>query len=306
MATVYTTTRLLADIKRSAHFPTNQTTFEDSDLLAIADYELQTFILPLMLRIRENYLLKDRSVPISGESYPIPTRAIGGKLADVQLIVGNFIEQLRLIQIGQLDSTIASPVGARAFYIKRNSIILTPVPTYGDLKISYYSRPGKLVGALECGQITDIDTLNSTITVSAVPSTFTTQQLYDLIQNQSGFDTLSEDIQVTNIAGNVLTVSTIPDLLAEGDWISLAGEAPIAQIPVELMPLLTQAVVCEIYEIQGYLSKLERAKAKLDKMSEDLMALVTPRVSEAAKIIGPPQNDVAVTTRFGYNRFRRY
>lgn len=309
MALNYTTQRLLADIKRLGHFPTNQNTFQDPDLLAMFDYELQTFIVPMLMRVREGFFTRhvDYAISSSEGRYPIPERAIGSRLDDVQLVIGNYIEQLRLIQIGQLDSQVGSPVGARAFTIQGNDIVLIPIPTSGILRVYYHTRPSQLVATTACGQILSINTALNQVVVGSVPSTITLTSVLDLVSNTSGFDSEGENLTLANLTGTTLTFNeTLPTDLAVGDWVCLAQQSPIAQIPVEIMPLLTQAVVVKVYEIQGYQKKMESAAVKLQQMQSDLMALITPRVEEAPKVINPPNNDVTVSTRFGFNRFRRY
>ena len=308
MGASYTTTRLLADVKRAAHFPTNQNTFTDDDLLAMYNYEMQTYVVPMLMKVREGFFTRhvDYTIDSSNANYPIPERAIGSRLDDVQLVIGNYIEQLRLIQVGQLDSQVGSPVGARAFTMQGNNIVLIPIPTSGILRVYYHTRPSQLVKENACGQIISIDTALNQVVVGSVPSTFSLTSVLDLVSNTSGFDTEGEDLTLANLTGTTLTFNeTLPTELKVGDWVCLSQQSPIAQIPVELMPLLTQAVVVKVYEIQGY-DKLEAAAGKLDQMQVALMALITPRVEEAPKVINAPKNDVTVSTRFGFNRFRRY
>lgn len=309
MALNYTTQRLLADIKRLGHFPTNQNTFQDADLLAMFNYEMQTYIVPMLMKVREGFFTRhvDYAISASNGRYRIPERAIGSRLDDVQLVIGNYIEQLRLIQIGQLDSEVGSPVGARAFTMQGNDIVLIPIPTSGILRVYYHTRPSDLVKTTECGQIISIDTSLNQVVVGSVPSTFSLTSTLDLVSNTSGFDSEGENMTLANLTGTTLTFNAaLPDALKVGDWVCLAQQSPIAQIPVELMPLLTQAVAVKVYEIQGYQKKMESTAAKLQQMQADLMALITPRVEEAPKIINAPQNDTTVSTRFGFNRFRRY
>jgi hypothetical protein len=306
MSVSYTTTKFLADVKRLGHFPTNQDTFQDSDLLALGDYELQTYILPMLVKVRENYLLKSQDYAAGAEDLLIPDRAIGGKLADLQLIVGANIEHLKYLEISQLDSTIGSPVCAFAFTIQDNRIEVIPSPSMGFVRAYFYCRPGKLVTTTECAQILSVDTALNQVVVSSLPSTITTSTVVDFIQNVSGFSIMAMDQTVSLAASTTLTFASLPDGLAAGDWIALAGESPIPQIPVELQPLLVQATVVKIYEIQGYLDKMNVAAKKLEKMTNDLMTLITPRVAEAPKVINAPPNGILNPAGYGYGVLRRY
>lgn len=306
MAGSYTTTKLLADIKRLGHFPTNEETFEDSDLLALADYEMQTFIVPMVKQARENYWLKHKDYQVSEDELLIPDRAIAGGLTDLQLIVGANIEHLRYLEVSQLNSTIGSPVGAFAFTVQYNKIIIVPSPTIGFIRAYYYCRPSNLVKTTDCARISSIDTLLNQVVVESLPSTMTTGIEIDFIQNTSGFSIMEMDQAITGVAGTTLTFSSLPEDLAEGDWIALAGESPIPQIPVEFQPLLTQAVVVKICEIQGYLDKMKVAQQKLDRMREDLLTLIDPRIAEAPKVINSQPNGPLTNNWYWPGWFRRY
>lgn len=305
----FTTQTLLAQVKRYGHFPTNQNTFQDSDLLDILDESMRTYIVPMLMAVREGYFTryKDYTIDPANGVYPIPERAIGSRLGDVQLVIGNYIEQLRLINIGQLDSQVGSPVGARAFTVQGNNIVLIPVPTSGTLRVYYHTRPSSLVKTTDCGQIISIDTNLNQVVCGSLPASFNLSSVLDLVKNASGFDTLQEDATLANLTGTTLTFNgALPTGLQVGDWVCLAQQSPIPQIPVEIMPLLVQKAVVKIYEIQGDQTKSKLAAADLVTKQEDLMKLVTPRIEEAPKVINPPNNDVTVSTRFGFNRFRRY
>jgi hypothetical protein len=306
MANVYTTVTLLDDILRSGHFPLNQTTFQKPDLLALADQQIKTYISPLLLGVRESYYTMYKDIPINGARYDIPDRAIGSRLLDVQLIVGNDVEQLARMDIGQIDSEVSSPLGVNSYYLLNNYIVLSPVPTYGVLRIYYHTRPSRLVQISECSQITAINTVTNEVTVSSLPSTFTLSQTYDFVRNTNGFATLKEDVTLTNIAGLVLTFSSLPDNLSIGDWVCLSEQTPIPQMPLEVKDLLLNLVVHNTYQIQGYQQKASDMEKTIEKIESRILKLITPRVEQSPKIIGPPRNDVSTSTRFGFNRYGRY
>jgi hypothetical protein len=69
------------------------------------------------------------------------------------------------------------------------------------------------------------------------------------------------------------------------DWIALTGQTCVPQIPVEFRILLEQRTICQIYETQGYLQKLGKAKDKLKELEEMTLNLITPRVKSSSKII---------------------
>ena len=94
-------------------------------------------------------------------------------------------------------------------------------------------------------------------------------------------------VDITDITGTDITLSGDISTLSVGDFLCLEGQTCVPQIPVEFHQLLAQRVVCKIYELQGYMDKLKAAKAILDEMSKALTALITPRTQAAPKVINP-------------------
>jgi hypothetical protein len=283
----YTTTELLADIKRTGHVVSSQNTFANTDLLRLADFELQTSILRMILSARENFYLtyKDFSAA-SDYLYQIPLRAIGGAIADVQYVNGTTVCQIVRTEVAEQFATNASSNGMYSFYIKGNYLVI-PGLTSGTVRVWYYTRPNTLVVSTAGCQITGIASNVLTFDASTIPSTISTSTPCDLIKDQPGFDGLSLDVTPSAVGATTITFAAadVPSTLAVGDWVCLAGQTVVPQIPVEFTPLLVQRVVVKYYEIQGYMDKMKAAEAKLKEMSEDVLAIINPRVAEAPKRI---------------------
>lgn len=92
---------------------------------------------------------------------------------------------------------------------------------------------------------------------------------------------------ISGISGTDITLSSAVTDLAIGDWLCLSKQTCIPQIPVEFRPLLEQRVVCKIYELQGYLQKLAAAKESLKELELATFNLITPRVKSQTKVISP-------------------
>lgn len=92
---------------------------------------------------------------------------------------------------------------------------------------------------------------------------------------------------ITDITGTDITLDGDLTDLAVGDFLCLEGQSCVPQVPVEFQQLLAQRVVCKIYELQGYIEKLKAAKAILGEMENALTSLVTPRTQAAPKVINP-------------------
>jgi hypothetical protein len=131
--------------------------------------------------------------------------------------------------------------------------------------------------------------------------------------------------QVTDITGNVLTLSFVPAIwdtgdklnsvndnqpfettnaemtivtsssptvevddvtgVSIGDWVSVQGESIIPQILEEAHPTLAQATVVKLLEALGDREGMKAAEAKLEQNKKDLLTLINPRVSGAPKKI---------------------
>lgn len=302
LANRYTTTELVNSIRRTGHMPASQTLYSAADLLAIGDFELETALLRQILSVRENYYLTFEEFEMRDDcTYPIPTRAIGGGLLKVQLFSGTSIMEIYRSEISEQFSTVASPSGDFSFIIVGNNIVLRPNPQTGTLRLWFLMKPNAMVETSAAAQISAIDTGTNIVTVSSLPTTFTTATDMDFIQNQPHFDWLDINIAPTNISGFDLTFSELPPTLAVGDWIALAGQTPVPQIPVEFRALLTQRVVVKYYEGQGYLEKMKAAEMKLQQMEKDLFSLINPRISEEPKRIVANSSIIG-----GFNRWRSW
>lgn len=93
--------------------------------------------------------------------------------------------------------------------------------------------------------------------------------------------------EITDITGTNITLTGDLTGLAEGDFLCLEGQTCVPQVPVEFHSLLAQRVVVRIYRLQGYLDKAKAAEAELARMEADLTAMITPRTQAAPKVINP-------------------
>lgn len=280
----------IPQVQRLAHIPLSNVTFLSTDLCAFGNDELRTAILRQILSVRESYYLTQANLTLnSSGSYPIPYRAIGGKIHDAQMIVGNSVYQLARIEPKDLNNTVNPPTNAYAFYFQANNIVTIPILTTGVLSVWYYLRPSNLVVSSTCCQVTAITA--TTVTVSSIPSTYVTNTVIDFTQDQPPFGLLSYDQTIVSVNSGTSTftfgASVIPATLAIGDWICLAGTTCVPQIPLEFHPLLAQRVSVKVLESQGYIPKMEVAQKKLMEMEKDLFDILNPRSEGNAKKISP-------------------
>lgn len=271
----FTTDTLIASIKRRGMIPTNQSTFDTDDFLALANEEIQLGLLPLILSTREEYYVTSKDYS-AADSIDIPERSVGAKVRDVKLVDSNEVEQ-DVPQVDFKDRDLAAFLG---FYIQGNKIYFTDTPDE-TIRVYYYQRPNELVATSDAAQIASIDVNNNQVTVSSLPSTITTSTPVDIIKAAPGYDCLAIDQTITNIASTTLTFSSLPTGLAVGDWIALAGESPIVQLPKELQPILSQRVTVRILQSTGDLEQMGAAQADLNRMEAAAFRLIEPRTDGA-------------------------
>jgi hypothetical protein len=291
VANAFTTTYLLESLKRRGMLPTTSETLDAEDFLLTADGEMQSYILPLLLSVREEYLVaeKDISIVSGTASYDIPARAVGSKLREVRILSGSDYVALSRIEPERVETTAASAYPG-GYKIQGNKLVLVPTPnTSGTLRVTYFQRPNRLVGTTSVGEITAINTGTGVVTCSDIPTTFTTSLTYDFIKGTPGFDSLNIDkacTAVTTGASGTITFATanLPSDLAVGDFVCLAQESPIPQIPVELHPLLAQRVTAKCLEALGD-DKAVLAMQVSEEMRKGALTLLENRVEGAPRII---------------------
>lgn len=303
MAQDFTTTGLLASLKRRGMLPSTTETLSTADFLAIATEELQTYVMKVLLAVREEYAVAtyDLTLVQGTSTYVLPPRAIGGKLRNAAVLDATGATSSPLIRIQpEHVNTVSTQGSVAGYYIQGDDIIFTPVPSNADtVRLTYFRRPSALVTTTAVGLISGINTGTKVVSTAVFyPATFTTAQTYDFVRAVPPFKILAQDQAITNVTTNTLTfTSALPTGLAVGDYVCLAGESAIPQIPVELHPLLSQRVVYKCLEALGD-DKSVIAEQAADKMRLDMLTLITPRVEGASRPIinysGP-----------GFKRFRR-
>lgn len=300
------TSALITSIQRRAAVPNAQVTFSSADFYALMDEEIESKLVPLVLSTLEEYYVADFPYNITNGvgSYAIPTRAIAGKLRDVQVISStdpDSITPLERLDITDLFSSTSSSyrvlIKKSGFYLKADNVVMYPTPTTTQniINLEHYRRPNTCVDPSTCAVITAINLVANTITVSSLPSNITTATPVDLVKVNSGFGCTAIDQVITNIAGNILTFSApLLSSVSVGDYVCQATQTCVVQVPQELLPLLSQYVVVRVLSAQGDLQAYQQAITELGSIEKNALMMITPRVD------GKPKR---VTNTRGVSRF---
>ena len=270
------TTELLASIKRGCSVPANQNRFTDADILAIADEEIQTKLLPVLLSLRQEYLVTKEQLTLtpSQAGYAIPVRSIGRTLRSLAIISGSTTSYLNYIDPSDIAGSQSNGIPT-SFYFEGDKFILYPTPASASvLEIKYEMRPSDLTDVANCGLITAINTAGNYITISSTPSSIIVGAVVDFI---SDYAILSKDATVTNVSGTNIYFTSLPTGLAVNNYIALAKFSPLVQLPREMHQVLSQAVECRLLEALGDFEGLGASAQKLTEKTNAMLSLLAPR-----------------------------
>lgn len=295
MSKPFTSSVLLKSIKQRAMIPENQSTFTNEDLLSFANEEIHMGMVPMILRHHEDYFLVQETIPlVAGKSdYQIPGRAIGNKLRDLAYkdLNGNIYKMTR-IEVQDVSSYNAqyNADSVYAFYIMNNKVCLKPENnnnSFGSLVMSYYMRPNNMVTEDRVAIVQAVNFTTGEVSVNDIPvdqfdaaimSPLTT---LDIIQKDSPSVLLKYDILPTtvDIVNNTITFnpSDLPADLRAGDYINLACEAIVPQIPSDLHMQLAQRVAIRCYEAIGDAQAVQTASAMLGEMNTNASSIIDNR-----------------------------
>jgi hypothetical protein len=284
---MYTTSDLLASIKTRGMLPDASTgSLSPANLLIMATDELHNVIVPMILAAREKYYetYKDTLVTANIAKYAIPGRAIGGILSALQYMYG-----INIINLNPMDASTATAttnaLSPRGFWFENNNVILYPPPSSSNytIRMRYYQRPSALALTSDCGQITGFDTGAKTVTVSAIPSTWTTGTILDFVPAAYPYTPYSMDNAVLSVVGTTIAFTALPTDLVIGDWVAIAETTPIPELPNEFFPVLAQATVCKALEALGDQAGLMASKTNLSERVSNALRLITPRDQSGPK-----------------------
>lgn len=294
----WTTTDLLADVRRRAMLPNTSTQgTQDADLLSHADNEMASRLVPLVSSVNEEFYVQTVDIALTaGQSaYRMPNRNAGAKLRDVTMLMGNVQLNLARIEPEQLNRWTTNAIGTpMGFYLEAGAINLVPTPASGILRMKYYVRPGRLTNtAANYGVVTGATYSGNAVALTFSGSLSTSNgSLYDVIANRPPFEYLLADATASaSVAGAVTLTTSSPTTpapnhspnIAIGDYVCARDVSPLMQLPVELHSLLAQRVVCAVMESFAYTERLQMAEQVCARMEQAALRLLSPRVDGAPR-----------------------
>jgi len=324
MSGVLTSKELIRSIKRRAMIPSDQNTFTDEDFLEMLNEELQYFGIPHLLRTHEEYLLTFEDIPLDNANgkYPIPYRAVGNKLREASYVTNvsgltgsagsEQVYELARISVEDLPdyNNYASSRYAQAFYLENNNLVLLGEMPISDavLRMHFYLRPNTLVLDNKAGLIQSFDAATGTVVLESFPESFASSPDMDFVQHKSpniilGYD--KSPISVDSATRTVVfDVDDMPTDLEVGDYLNVAQETIVPQLPVELHAILAQRVAVAATEALGDQEALIAAQKRLEMMERASNDIIDNRVEGAPEKITNRHGTLreAVIRRRGYGR----
>lgn len=284
---------LLTGVKRRIVMPASQVTFTDTDILAFGDNIISSRIVPMIESVNQEFFVTIHEEDlVAGQSeYKIPYRAVGRALRELKLKDTNEnIRNIALVSIEDAQTFYMSTLTTK-FYFKGDKIRLVPdVPSSispdQSLQIWYRLAPSRLVQLSEAAQVASIS--NDTVTVTDVPSGFSTGMLIDFVQGKSGNSIYSIDQEVTNISGTDITFGTdvVPDDLEEGDYVCVAQTSPVINfVPNECYSLVESLTARRVLVSAGDFEGAKMLDDDIREEEKNLKMILEPRITGEPTVI---------------------
>jgi hypothetical protein len=136
--------------------------------------------------------------------------------------------------------------------------------------------------ATSCGLIQSVGA--SSVTLSTTPpAAFVTGAVFDVVSGTPNFETRGIDLTGGTVSSNTIPI-TVPAGTVAGDYLCLAGQTPIPQVPPEVHYLLAQRAAQTIAASTGSV-RLASIQADLAQARADATMLLTPRSDSSARPI---------------------
>lgn len=288
MAEDFSTSALLDQTKTRGFIPVGSG-LSSVDLLAVLTQQLRNYIPAFLKDLREEYLIAKLSIVVTGATIPVPARAVGSALRTVKWTCSDgSLRQLPRTEPERIDDYASTSNEPQAYYFEGGNLILVPAVTSGTVQVAYQQRPGKLVLPSSCCRVSVVG--GSTVTVEARPNAFasTAAAAVDVVSGSPNFEAYALNVSGANWTTPTSLVLTLTAAqlakAAVGDYVCLATETCIPQLPPELHDLLAQAAAAQIAADTGSKRKgaIDDALTKLEKQ---LRTTLSPRTDGSTRAI---------------------
>lgn len=290
-----TSAALLSSVRRTGMIPDSVVTAsQDTDLLAHATEEIQSRLVPLIMSVREEFYVQTKDITIAANSskYQIPSKAIGGKLRDVLLVVSGQLVNLVRMEPEELPNLSSTSNGQpSAFYMEGAHVVLYPTPNAaGTLRLKYFARPGSLVtssGAL----LSTAVSVNTTTQRATFTVTGSAAASYDIISASAPYPLMISDSTHVSFDGTTQVVSFTGEAQffsqSQACYLAAANTSPVCQIPDELTNALIQLTTARYLESIGDKQGAAACEDRARLLEQKALQMLTPRIDgEPRRVTG--------------------
>lgn len=279
----YIASALVADVRRRAFMSVNDS-IPDADVIAWLTSEVQTYIASLLVSMRQEYLVSTQDVAFTGASATVPTpaRSVAQGVRDVAIVDSQCVRPLPYVEPERVSIWGLTGTSVGGFSLRGQSILLVPPGSSGTMRVTYVQRPGIIVDSTQTAQVTGVAG-NVVTCAGGLPVGWVTGNVFDLCSGQAGFQNWAIDL-VGTVSGSTVTFASVPATLGVGDFLTLSGQTPGPQCPLELYPLLCQRVAVKLAESMGS-ARLKDINGMCDGQRKEAEVLLSPRAQEATHVI---------------------
>lgn len=266
----------------------------DANLLIVADREIQTSLVPMIMSVREQFFVMKKTVSVvTGTTrVRVPARTIAGRIRDVRITVGQ--TQRQLIRYESEDAPRFFPVNGggampAGYYVEGEWLVLLPQANLSaTLDVYYFGRPGRLtVTTSDWDVISDLVPSGSYFQIQAATAALTIADgQCDIIRAKSGLSALVQNMECTAISPGIANVSsTVAAYIEAGDYVCLADKTPVVPLPVELHGVLLARTAAAVLRQLGKYAEADAETKRADVLRGDALSMLAPRVTNQPKVV---------------------
>lgn len=291
----YVSDQLIASAKRRGRIPDGA--FATAELLGVANEEIETYLVPLIEGVHEDYYETnvDFAVGPTSATYRIPGRAVGGSLREISFLdaSGNTIDIPR-VSIDDLEQATwgFTLLSQRVQYVNR---VARAGPV--TLRMTIALRPNRLCQAASAAVVTAIN--GDVLTLAAIgapadpllplpddtgPDALAAVTSFDIVKASPGFEIAGYDLAGSVSGANLTLSGDVPAGVEVGDYVARAGYSPVPQAPAEAWHLLAQAVRAELLSELGD-AEAQNELGRLAMMEKRVKPLLQNRVRGAPQSV---------------------
>lgn len=303
----WTTTQLLAHIRRVASLPTAATVagYADADLLAHADAALQGRLGPLVANARDEHAVSTVDVAVaSGQvTVRLPPRVASGRLRDITMATPDgtgYVSVPRLEPEDAAQYSLGVPTSPQsvAVVVQAGFLRIVPAPTSSmTLRFSYVRASPSLADISTCTAVTAL-TVGATNLTASHAGTLAAGN-YDFVMTSNG-DSLGDDVAtvVTSVGSTTFANSQLSPMFAqvqaeatryaaEGIYLCPSGTTCIVPLPDAVSPLLAFRAALGVMQAIGDTEGAARAEVIADRMEQQIVPLLSERIEGEPQVVRP-------------------